>query len=166
MDGDSTTTSDFAIALLGGLTGSVLTFLGTWTLTARRERRERRARLRSMEYEVRSNKVTVEGVLEGREMPFPLRRATWDKVHIDLAADVPEVALERLQIVYGLFDETDERCRRVVAGQAVNSDKSNLEFWRDLCEECQMYLIGELNLIWKVQARLSIWFDRLKNRII
>ncbi len=109
---DSNGTPDVLIALLGGLVGSMIGVIATLGITWRGEARQRRARLRAIEHELRANRTIIEACLSGQSPPSALSAKTWERVNVDLALDTPDSVYKSLQNFYWLYVDAEGVCNR------------------------------------------------------
>lgn len=147
MDSGSTvsTTTAVIIALSSGLLGSTLGILRAFVIAWRSETRNRRARLLALEYELRGDRLVMEGLLAGQLVPARLSCSTWSKLSVELALDVSSDTYLRLQDFYWLYPDRSESYERLRTGGANDQERRNLEHWRELCDLAQLQVTGELH---------------------
>ena len=161
---DSATTDVWLIAIAGGAAGSVFTLAGGWLLAKRGERRNRLARLRAIEHELRGNKVAVDAALDGNPLPVDVNATTWSGISVALALDLPQEAYEELQTVYWTFHSNHTNYQRVAVNGGDKKDRKALAPWREDVEDAQFLVAVELRPIWKLKMVMTRLMRRIDAR--
>ncbi|MDP2949196.1 MAG: hypothetical protein Q8P22_06635 [Chloroflexota bacterium] len=150
--------SNLVAGLVGGATGSVLTFVGGLYLQTRAERRLRRARLLALETELRWNRMNVESVAKNEFIGQDLTDHCWRDNYVALAADLAARTYSDLRLLYHVFRSAAECYDRVRHAEASKEDREFLVWWSEQALRSQALVTEELHVTWKLRhlvARLA-----------
>ena len=154
--------SNVVAGLIGGVAGSVLTFVGALSRDIRAERRLRRARLIALEAEIRWNHTIIRRLIDDNVMILGFGSGCWTDNYVALASDLSERLYTNLRLHYDAFARAAQAFDSVTRGEATEKDRVFLEWWAVQAKLMQFALVGELHPTWKLGASLLSLVKRIK----